>query len=172
MEKKTSELTNAVYPRLPFALFNKLINLTMSHLFKTHGHKITREQEVILRELCRLDGANQVGLALRTGQDRNNLSRTLTLLEGKGLILRDVCDVDKRNSRVYITEAGRQLHEQAFKTILEYQSILFKGFNQREINHFSETIQLLIANLSEFEKQNHEKPSPRKNPCVLKPKKK
>ena len=57
----------------------------MTRLFRAHGYDITREQEVILRELCERDGVHQADLARRVGQDRNNLSRTLEILTLKKL---------------------------------------------------------------------------------------
>ncbi len=160
-----SEQAPQTYPRLPLARFNKLINLTMSRLFASYGHNITREQEVILRELHRLDGVNQVDLAFRTGQDRNNLSRTLALLENKGLIHRDVCHLDKRNTRVFISDEGRALHAKAYRVIDEYRRILFKDFTQQEIDDFSETIQRLIRNLADFVGQETPAQNAKPNPC-------
>ena len=138
------------YPRLPLAQFNKQVNLALKRLFKAVGSDITREQEVILRELCRSDGINQAQLAMQVGQDRNNLSRTLRLLEDRGLIKRDIRGTDKRNSDVRITSAGRKLHAQAFKAIETYWSILFEGFSSKEIEQITSNFDRLSENLSKF----------------------
>jgi DNA-binding MarR family transcriptional regulator len=149
-----SEMPGIMYPRIKLSRFHKLINLTMSRLFKAYGYDITREQEVTLRELRQRDGVNQVDLASRTGQDRNNLSRTLDILESKSLVARDVCSSDKRNSLVYITDEGRLLHEGAYKAVNEYRQILFRGFSQDEVDTFSIMIRRLSENLSSFLEQN------------------
>ena len=138
------------YRRLPLSKFNKLVNLTLKRLFKSVGCDITREQEVILRELCRSDGVNQAQLAARVGQDRNNLSRTLSLLEHRGLIKKEIHGSDKRNADIRITRSGRKLHAQAFAAIEMYWQILFKGLSPREIQVFSENINRLSENLSNF----------------------
>ncbi len=143
-----------MFPRIKLALFQKLINLTMTRLFKDYGYDITREQEVILRELRQRDGVNQVDLASRVGQDRNNLSRTLTILESKELIVRDVCSNDKRNSLVYITDAGRALHQGAYRAINEYRQILFRGCTQEEVDEFANMVHRLSDNLASFLDQN------------------
>lgn len=145
-----AEVEPLVYPRIKLALFHKLVNLTMARLFRAHGHDITREQEVILRELRQQDCINQVELAVRTGQDRNNLSRTLHILESKGLVVRDLCSTDKRNSLVFITDLGRRLHERANQAVEEYRQILFSGFSQEEIEAFAEMIRRLSSNLSSY----------------------
>ena len=152
--KKTQRITvhDAIheYPGLPLSKFNKLVNLTLKRLFKSVGCDITREQEVILRELCRSDGINQAKLAIRVGQDRNNLSRTLSLLEHRGLIKKDVHGADKRNTDIRITRTGRKLHAQAFEAIEMYWNILFDGLSPREVQTFSENINKLSENLAQF----------------------
>jgi len=143
-----------MFPRIKLSLLHKLINLTMTRLFKTYGFDITREQEVILRELRQRDGVNQVDLASRVGQDRNNLSRTLDILESKKLVTRNVCSRDKRSSLVYITDEGRTLHEGAYRAVNEYRQVLFRGFSQAEVDTFAEMIRRLSGNLSSFLEQN------------------
>jgi DNA-binding MarR family transcriptional regulator len=135
------------YPRIKLALFQKCVNLTMTRVFRAHGYEVTREQEVILRELCGKDGLNQVDLARRTGQDRNNMSRTLDILELKGLVVRHVSDSDKRSSIVFVTNKGRNLHKGVYKAVDEYRRILFRGISQEEIEFFATMIERLIANL-------------------------
>lgn len=143
-----------MFPRIKLSLFHKLINLTMARLFKTYGYDITREQEVILRELRQCDGVNQVDLASRVGQDRNNLSRTLGILESKKLVMRDVCNSDTRSSLVYITDKGCALHEGAYRAVNEYRQILFRGFSQEEADTFADMIRRLSGNLASFLAQN------------------
>lgn len=139
-----------VFPRIKLSLLHKLINAVMARLFKAHGCDITREQEVILRELRQRDGVNQVVLASRVGQDRNNLSRTLDILQSKKLVVRDVYSSDKRSSLVYITDEGRALHKAAYRAIQEYRHILFRGFSQKEIDAFEDMIGRLNDNLGSF----------------------
>ncbi len=144
----------AAYPRLPLARFNKLVNLSLARLLKEAGCPITREQEVILRELCRNDCISQVELAKRVGQDPNNLSRTLALLEKRALISRAVRASDRRSSTVRITSAGRRLHAQAFETIRAYWQVLFQGFSPQEISDFANSLDRMIANLGDFVDSN------------------
>ncbi|MBL8385927.1 MAG: MarR family transcriptional regulator [Burkholderiales bacterium] len=138
------------YPRLKLAYFNKLINLTMTRLFRSGGLDVTREQEAILRELLQGDGINQAELAARTGQDRNNLSRTLDLLVRKRLAYRDVSDTDRRQSLVFLTDKGKALESAAYAAVNQYREILFAGFSQREVDAFALAIERLTSNLESF----------------------
>ena len=137
-------------PQIKLNKFNKTINLVMSRIIRSHGYNITREQEAILRALCIFDGINQAELATRAGQERNNLSRTLTILEDKGLITRKVCTTDKRNSLVFVTPKGREVHAEVYKAIVEYRNILFAGMSMEEVEAFSETVNTLTANLNRY----------------------
>ena len=138
------------FPQVKLNLFHKAINLTMQRMFKARGLNITREQEAILRALCATEGVNQADLAARAGQERNNLSRTLSILESKGLVRREICAADKRNSLVYVTREGRKLHASAYEVIEEFRSVLFKGLTPAEVETFTDTIHRLTANLEHF----------------------
>ncbi len=138
------------FPHIKLNKFNKTINLTMNRIFKAHGYNITREQEAILRSLCVSDGINQAELAVMAGQERNNLSRTLSILEEKNLIIRKVCASDKRNSLVYITPVGRTLHSKVYRAVEEYRQILFKDVSQESVNEFARLVEKLTDNLEEY----------------------
>ena len=140
----------AAYPRIRLAYFNKLVNLVMSRQFQSRGVDVTREQEAILRELAQDDGCNQAELAQRTGQDRNNLSRTLAILESKQLITRDVSPDDKRHSVVRLTPTGRGMQQQAMQAVDGYRAALYAGFTPQEIDDFARAVGRLTANLEAF----------------------
>jgi len=138
------------YPRIRLAYFNKLINLAMSRQFQEYGLDITREQEAILRELSQTDGCNQAELAQRTGQDRNNLSRTLAIMVAKGLVSREACRDDKRNSIVRLTDVGREMQMQALHAVNAYRGVLFTGFTQAEIDVYASMVSRLTTNLESY----------------------
>ncbi len=138
------------YPQVRLNKFHKTINLTMTRIFKAYGFNITREQEAILRALCSTEGINQAELATLAGQERNNLSRTLNILEEKGLVSRRTCPNNRRNSLVHITAEGRRLHGEVYKAIEEYQQILFGGLSMEEIQNFVNTTHYLTQNLENY----------------------
>lgn len=149
-DKKSKDTKTAQYPRIRLNKFHKTINLAMTRIFKAHGFNITREQEAILRALCSTEGINQAELAVLAGQERNNLSRTLNILEEKGLVSRIVCPTDRRNSVVHITSEGRKLHAAVYKAIEEYQHTLFNGLTMEQIQTFADTVHFLTQNLEDY----------------------
>lgn len=139
--------SNVNQPDIPLVRFNKSANLAIKRILAAHGTPVTREQEAILSQLCHMDGINQVELANRVGQERNNLSSTLTILEDKGCITREVCRHDKRNSLVCVTDIGRKVHETTSKAMQQYRDILLNGIPTDEVERFIATLHAMIANL-------------------------
>lgn len=148
----------AQQPDIPLAQFSKAANLTIRRILAAHGTPVTREQEAILCHLCHMDGINQVELADRVGQERNNLSRTLTILEDKGCIAREISRRDKRNSLVYVTDIGRKVHETTSRAMQQYRHVLFQGLTAEETERFTATMNTMIANLKQFNGGNIETP--------------
>lgn len=136
--------------RLPVARFNKLVNLSLSRLLKAAQSDLSREQEVILRQLRGLNGVSQVRLAKLVNQDSNNISRTLGLLEARGFVRRIKNPSDRRSQSVEITEEGAAAHEKAFIAIQEYWQASFRGFSEEEIEMLSELMQRMTENLEDF----------------------
>lgn len=122
----------------------------ITRLLKMAGCDVTREQEVILRELIRSGGVNQIELAERVGQDPNNLSRTLSILESRGQIVRKTRGSDRRSKIIHVTSAGRAIHKEAFKAIEAYWTILFRGCSQDDIDTFIATVDRLSGNLGDY----------------------
>ena len=136
--------------RLPVARFNKMVNLTLSRLLKAAHSNLSREQEVILRQLKPGQGISQVRLADLVNQDSNNISRTLTLLEARGLVRRVSNPSDRRSQCVEITEKGALAHEKAFSAIEKYWSTSFRGFTEEEIESLATLMQRMTDNLENF----------------------
>lgn len=136
--------------RLPVTRFNKKVNLTLSRLLKAAKSDLSREQEVILRQLRIRDGLNQIALSALVDQDRNNISRTLSLLESRGFIQRLVSQTDRRSQNVVITDAGIEAHKKAFQAIEEYWAVAFDGFSETEIDMFGDLMRRMADNLDIF----------------------
>lgn len=140
------------YParRLPVARFNKQVNLAVSRLLKAANSDLSREQEVILRQLRIRDGISQVALAGLVNQDSNNISRTLSILEKRGLIKRVASETDGRSQNIEITSDGIAAHRRAFTAIEKYWKIVFDGFSPDEVEIFARFMNRMTENLAGF----------------------
>lgn len=73
------------------------------------ARKITTDQCALLWVAKRRDGIRQNELAMELFTDANTVTAMVVRLEKRGLIRREVCSVDGRARRVFLTPAGRRL---------------------------------------------------------------
>jgi DNA-binding MarR family transcriptional regulator len=136
--------------RLPVARFNKQVNLALTRLLKAAKSDLSREQEVILRQLRIRDSISQITLSTLVDQDSNNMSRTLSLLQSRGFVRRVASQTDRRSQNVEITAEGIAAHTKAFKSIDAYWNISFKGFTEDETQIFGDLMRRMTKNLSDY----------------------
>ncbi len=94
------------YPRLRLSRLSDFMDRSVSRRFQACGFDITNRQENALRNLRMYGSMSQTSLAEYTGQDRNSLSRTLAILEKKGLVEKRGSQDDRRFCEVSITPKG------------------------------------------------------------------
>jgi DNA-binding MarR family transcriptional regulator len=75
--------------------------------------------------------------------ERSNLGRLIDDLEQKGLVTRDRHSVDKRQTLVFLSSAGRSLFRRSLPSVLEYYSRLLADISQSEL----ETLMSLLARI-------------------------
>lgn len=100
-------------PRQSFAFKLARVFLGMRRLlrqnFLRHGHDITPEQWGLLNQLYLTGGMSQSQLAEMVFKDKPTVTRILTKLENRNLVVRGRDTVDRRRHRVYLTDQGREL---------------------------------------------------------------
>ncbi|MEK6476331.1 MarR family transcriptional regulator [Catalinimonas sp. 4WD22] len=129
---------------------NIAANFLKKHLnqtFKSAGYDVTSEQWSILNRLWEKDGINQLEIAGITLKDNASVTRTLELMEKKGLIVRQIDQDDRRNRRIYLTEAGKALRKPLIHCA---ESVLKKAtvdISAEEISLLNELSRRIIENL-------------------------
>lgn len=141
------------YPRLPIKRLSKTMNRSVDRVFTSNGFSITSEQEVILRVLRTAGPMSQTELARLAGQDRNNLSRTLGLLQKKGLIIKKESNTDRRYCEINVSPEGDELHEKLLLILEDWREQLFAGVQQYEIEFFVATAMKLIENMEKMDER-------------------
>lgn len=145
-----SPVMNKVPTGLPFFPLLQLHYLTSAHtnrIMALANCPIHREEFAILRELYRETGLSQTALAERMAKDRNNLSRTCSELENKGLIRRTSRAEDRRHYTLELTEYGTSVFLRADKAMEYYRSLTRKGYSPEEWRVFKETMMGYYRNL-------------------------
>jgi DNA-binding MarR family transcriptional regulator len=105
-------------------------------------------QELLLMQLLDRDGQTQSDLLDSVGLDHSTVSKSLTRMQGAGLVTRVADKDDKRAWRVWLTRKGRAMRPRivAIRTTLEHVSAA--GVDAAFIGafiHLSQTIQQSIA---------------------------
>ena len=95
-----------------YAASRKIVNLYTPY-FKPLG--ITYTQYIVLMVLWAQDGVSVRTLGERLYLDSGTLTPLLKKMETAGLVRRERAKEDERVTRIYLTEAGRALHEKCLE---------------------------------------------------------
>ena len=95
-----------------YAASRKIVNLYTPY-FKPLG--ITYTQYIVFMVLWAKDGVSVRELGERLYLDSGTLTPLLKKMESSGLVRRERAKEDERVTRIYLTEAGRALHEKCLE---------------------------------------------------------
>ena len=87
--------------------YTKLLN----RAFIKAGYDLSREQYELLRVLWVEDHVNQQTISLRLQKDKYNVTKLLNTLTKRGFVERKMCQEDKRNNFVVLTDKGVQVQQ-------------------------------------------------------------
>jgi len=93
---------------------HRLMNSTLRRDFKKSGIDLTPEQWGILVLLWERGSATQDELAHTACVDKSSMSRILSLMEGKGMITRQVDPANERKKVICATDKSLEVRERGF----------------------------------------------------------
>lgn len=79
---------------------------SLNRAFLTAGYDLSREQYELLQVLWTEDNVNQQTISKRLQKDKYNVTKLLNTLTKRGYVQRKMCQEDKRNNFVVLTEKG------------------------------------------------------------------
>ncbi|KIN63872.1 Transcriptional regulator, MarR family [Sulfitobacter noctilucicola] len=129
-------------------LMNRIIgryNAAMSSEMAALG--LTTPQMRSLAVLSVIDGILIRELAVYAVVQQSTLSRALDTLDQNGLIRREQDEQDSRATRVFITDAGRDVYERLWPHMSEAYEAMFKGIDSAEKRAFIGTLQTILRNI-------------------------
>ena len=94
---------------------------------------ITRREWRVLAQLALAEGQLSSALAERAGLDRARTSRTVSSLADKNLLLRTPRPDDRREVRLYLTEAGRATYGALLPRVAQINQQLLSVFCEEEV---------------------------------------
>lgn len=81
---------------------------------------------------------------------RSTASKTLQLMEDKGLIRREPVFYDARLKKIILTDKALEIHKMIVEDIQNANTIASKGISQEELNSFFSVADKMIKNLEDY----------------------
>ena len=106
----------------------------------------------ILYVLWQKDALPIVALSRQTGLAKTTLTGMLDRLENQGLIIRSPEPSDRRQIIIRLTEKAKLLSEDYARVSNEMAEIFYRGFSEDYIIRFERTLDRILVNLTESEK--------------------
>lgn len=115
------------------------------------GLDLTTPKMRALAVLSVHDGLLIRELAVYAVAEQSTLSRALEQLDGDGLVRREADSIDNRATRVFITDAGRQVFETLWPHMAGACSRMFEGIPDEECRAFVGTLRKMLSNIRQHD---------------------
>jgi MarR family transcriptional regulator, transcriptional regulator for hemolysin len=102
--------------------------------FDLLGIGITVEQWILLKVVEEKSGLSQNELAKETNRDPASITRTLDLLQKKGLIIREAIADNRRQYNIMLSQEGLDFVKQNMPLINDMRNISINGFTKEEVD--------------------------------------
>lgn len=103
-------------------------------------------------------GTPSTSLGPKMGMEATSLSRTLKIMEEKGLIERKPNPEDGRGVIIHLTEFGREKRAYSREKVLTFNDAIRKNIEPEKLQHFYEVADLInnmISNKKIYNQQEH-----------------
>lgn len=111
---------------------------------------------MVVRLLDQLNDIRQEDIAQQIVLDKAGVARAVARLENRGLVIRTVSENCRREKRVSLTDAGRQLAKQLEQVVQRWRAICLEGFTPEEKVSYDRFLTRIVANVKEYrEGENH-----------------
>ena len=120
------------------------------------GISISATELLYLSSLYTQDGISQDDLAQEYSVDKAAVTRTLQLMEKKGLIIRKTDSADKRVKKLFLTDKAKSLETELREIQTKWVYAMTKGMEQNTIDSFSKQIDNMVERAKELNQKERE----------------
>jgi len=106
-------------------------------------------QPYVLYALWDRDGLTQSELTKRLNRSPSTITKKIQRMEKAGFVMRCSDDSDERISRVYLTDAGREIRPTVEELWHRLDRQVVAGFDAQELSTFHEYLQRVCLNMEE-----------------------
>jgi DNA-binding MarR family transcriptional regulator len=132
---------------LGFIICHADLKMKNNLMRKIKSFDITTEQWMIMNRLFEEGGISQKELSERTLKDQGALTRTLDIMEKKGLVKRQINPDDRRSFLIYLTDEGQDVRVQIVPIAEQCIEDAVKGFTEEEVDTLTTLLKRVIFNL-------------------------
>lgn len=111
---------------------------------------ISATELLYLSSLYAHDGITQDNLVQEYSVDKAAVTRTLQLMEKKGLIIRETDNADKRSKKLFLTDKAKSLETELREIQTKWVCAMTKGMEQDTIDNFSKQIDRMVERAKEL----------------------
>lgn len=112
---------------------------------------VNGSQGRILYVLWQEDRLSIAELSERTGLAKTTLTSMLDRLEKNGVLVREPDGVDRRMTRLLLTEKSRAMEKKYSEVSNEMTRLFYRDFSEEEIRDFEHMLERILVNLTESE---------------------
>lgn len=116
--------------------------------FDRLGLGITVEQWVILKIVSEHAGLSQKELAEKSYRDPASITRTIDLLEKKGLLVRESIPKNRRAYNISLTKEGEEFVEKNMDMVVAHRKLSIEGIPPAELLKLTELLGKIRENMS------------------------
>ena len=114
---------------------------------KVQDTNLTLGQPKVIDYLRDNDGSMQKDIAKACCIEPASLTVVLNLMEKQGLIEKRMCNNNRKNLHIYLTDKGRELSDRVEEEFLELEKIMTKDFTKKEKEMFLASLEKVRKNL-------------------------
>ena len=122
----------------------KINNLTLDTFRKDN---VPKGMKLVLQCLINRNGVTQLDIVKFTGFKAPTISIMIQKMEAVGYITRKPDDTDLRAMRVFFTDKGISVYENAVKNVKFVEETVLKGISSKELDSLCKTLKKINANL-------------------------
>ncbi|MEM6964186.1 MAG: MarR family transcriptional regulator [Bacteroidota bacterium] len=125
----------------------KAMTYVVQSKLREKGVDLASEHMILLFILWKQDGINQKQIVGKILKDKSTITRGLTVLEKKNLIVRIQDDTDKRNKRLFLTHQGKSLKEEIVPLMKEVNRIAAQHIPTEDLTVCKTVLQQVFKNI-------------------------
>ena len=101
----------------------------------------------VMQPLMENESLTQLELVKITGLKAPTISITLRNMEREGIVRREKNDADRRETHVYITDKGREMHAKIIESLEKAEKIMLEGLSEKELKAARTVVDKMSDNL-------------------------